>query len=351
MKNTDFERSVGSVCFKEYVQMKKALKSAFVLLLFAAVLSLRTGQVYAAEQETDAVQSSDAGENVRNCWTKKNGKYYRIGDDGTILKKKGLIKIKGIYYYLNSSGCRLSGFQKDSGKLYYFNSSGKRYEKTGFRTISGKKYYFGKDHSAALGYTKIKKKYYLFSKKGVLAEKDKTVDGIKYYIAENDTVEAYKSGGAYYHSSGQKMSKIDAYDFDTYQTARKIAADITTPKMSKAAKLKTVFTWVMKKSYITKRKFTTRPGWIPLYANDHFHGKGSTCQGDAAAFAYLAKAVGYKNVYVCMDSSNPGGHAWTEIDGKAYDPLFAQNRGFYKHYAIEYGNVFRLRPKVHIRMS
>ncbi|MBQ6360860.1 MAG: hypothetical protein IJJ25_06935 [Lachnospiraceae bacterium] len=297
--------------------MGKAIRTGCVLLILACMISCRTGRIYASggtaaesgvsEETADSRGSQEEGK--KNCWIKENGRIYRIGENG------------------------------------------KRYTKTGFRKIEGKKYYFKKDHSAAVGYTKIKKKYYLFSKKGVLVTKDRKVDGVKYYIKDKKTVEAYKSGGKYYYPSGKKMSKLDAYDYDTYQTARKIAADITTRKMSKAQKLKKVFKWVMKKSYITKRKFTTKPGWIPLYANDHFHGKGSTCQGDAAAFAYLAKAVGYKKVYVCMDSPRPGGHAWTEIDGKAYDPLFAQNRGFYKHYAIEYGKVFRLRPKVHIRIS
>ena len=291
--------------------MKKMIRMTAALLLLSGILSLQAGPVYAAEG-TDPQTTAAETE--------------------TAVEKK-------------------TGWVKEDGKLFLYDSDGNLFKKKGFRKIKGKQYYFQKDHSAAAGLTKVKKKYYLFSKKGVLVTKDKKVGKVKYFITEKNTVEAYKKGGKYYHPSGKKMSKLDAYDYDTYQTARKIAADITTPKMSKAAKLKKVFKWVMKKSYITKRKFTTKPGWIPLYANDHFHGRGSTCQGDAAAFAYLAKAIGYKKVYVCMDSPRPGGHAWTEINGKAYDPLFAQNRGFYKHYAVSYGKVFRLRPKVHIKMS
>ncbi len=338
--------------------MTDTLKKIGVMVFLAFIIACVPGRTYAAdekEQQTDVSgETSETGEvqkEIRkNYWYLKNGKYYWVGKDGTILKKKGLQKIRGTYYWLNKDGSRADGFRKAGEKLYYFSKNGKLYKKTGLRKIDGKQYYFNWNHTVAAGCTRVGKKYYLFSKKGALQTKDTTQDGILYYVADN-CVEAYKKGSTYYYPDGKPMSKLDAYDYDTYQTARQIAADITNDRMSKAQKLKTVFIWVMKKSYITKRSFTTKPGWIPLYANDHFHGKGSTCQGDAAAFAYLAKAVGYKDVYVCMDSPNPGGHAWTEIAGKAYDPLFAQNRGFYKHYAIEYGKVFRLRPKVHIKMS
>ena len=44
--------------------------------------------------------------------------------------------------------------------------------------------------------------------------------------------------------------------------------------------------------------------------------------GRAAAFAYMAKFLGYTNVYGC----NSGGHGWVEIDGKVYDPEWTQHR-------------------------
>ena len=34
------------------------------------------------------------------------------------------------------------------------------------------------------------------------------------------------------------------------------------------------------------------------------------CFSYGAAFAYMAKAIGYKNVYCC----NSGGHGWAEVD-------------------------------------
>ena len=47
-----------------------------------------------------------------------------------------------------------------------------------------------------------------------------------------------------------------------------------------------------------------------------FRGGRGDCVSYAAAFAYLANAVGMKKVYVICS----GGHGWAEIGGKVYDP-------------------------------
>lgn len=57
--------------------------------------------------------------------------------------------------------------------------------------------------------------------------------------------------------------------------------------------------------------------WPLVYANDVFGVRnGGNCFSYAAAFAWLAKGCGGKNVFACSD----GGHAWAEVDGKLYDP-------------------------------
>ena len=66
---------------------------------------------------------------------------------------------------------------------------------------------------------------------------------------------------------------------------------------------------------------------------------------DASAFAYLAKALGYKNVYICADGSrrDDNSHAWTEINGRVYDPLFAEAKSYSRNYGVRYG-VYTLSP-------
>ena len=46
-------------------------------------------------------------------------------------------------------------------------------------------------------------------------------------------------------------------------------------------------------------------GWAELYANDIFVSGAGNCFSYGAAFAYMAKAVGYSKCYAC----NSGGHA------------------------------------------
>lgn len=88
---------------------------------------------------------------------------------------------------------------------------------------------------------------------------------------------------------------------------------------------------------------------ISIYANDHFKRTGGDCHADGCAFAYLARAIGYKDVYACLDVGPKGtnGHCWTEIGGKVYDPLFAQAKSFSKNYDVPYG-VYKLPPIIRI---
>ena len=211
------------------------------------------------------------------------------------------------------------------------------------------------------GPTKVKGKWYLYNKKGKKAAgtlKNGTYtckqDKVTYYLTSKKVIEARKKGSTYYYANGKKMSEVDAYNFKTELTARKIAAKITKKCKTKADKKRACFDWVVAKYYCTPRKFTNTKGWPAVYANDHFkNGKGN-CISDAAAFAYLAKAIGYKDVYVCTDSKTEGCHAWCEIDGKVYDPLFAQTKahgGYAKNYGVGYkskGGCYPLSAILHI---
>ena len=252
------------------------------------------------------------------------------------------------HYY--KKGTAVTGFCRIDGKYYYFRKNGRLYSKKGRLIVDGKNYYVQKDASLATGVKKINGYTYLFSGRGVRQTGRKKVGEEIWYLQDNGRLEARQKGSTYYRANGKKMSKTDAYDYETYQTARSIAARITNDRMTKAQKRKKCFDWVMAKYYIIKRKFKNKPGWIPLYANDHFHGRGGTCQSDAAAFAYLAKAIGYQDVYVCMDSDKGNGHAWAEIGGKVYDPLFSQAKSYWKYYGATYQS-YRLYPRVRVRMS
>ena len=122
--------------------------------------------------------------------------------------------------------------------------------------------------------------------------------------------------------------------------------------MSKAKKIKVCFEWVRKKPYIVYRKFSRKKDWPATYANDHFTRKGGDCHADGAAMAYLARALGFKNVYVCLDCNGivAQGHCWAEINGRVYDPLFIEKGDAYKYYNGSYKH-YELRPILHLKIA
>ena len=61
------------------------------------------------------------------------------------------------------------------------------------------------------------------------------------------------------------------------------------------------------------------------------------CVPYACALAYMAKVIGYRNVYVCSRGTKAENlHTWTEINGIVYDSYFAKRRNVNKYYGIRY---------------
>ena len=220
-------------------------------------------------------------------------------------------------------------------------------------TKKGKKKYYKNGKLVKSRLIKIKKYYYYFNRYGTL----KKGQALKYkkktlYLSNKGRLRAYSKSGKFYFPGGEKMSKAEAEDFKCRLTAEKIASEITNADMYKSTKLSVCFNWVMKKYYATHRQSCNVSYWPAVYANDHFNNRGGDCHSDAAAFAYLAAAIGYKNVYVCNDASyvSPKAHAWTEIDGKVYDPLFAQAKSYSRNYGVSY-STYRLSPVLRVNLD
>ena len=157
------------------------------------------------------------------------------------------------------------------------------------------------------------------------------------------TVRSYCSTGKTYggyNKTGKKVKATPAGEAEIKKAeanAEKIVNQITNSSMTKAQKLKVCFDWVIKHPYENRRVFARIPGWTGYYANDHFvYGKGD-CHSDACAFAYLAKALGYSNIYVCTDTAGTANaHSWAEVDGLVYDPLFAEAKSYSRNYGVTY---------------
>ena len=95
----------------------------------------------------------------------------------------------------------------------------------------------------------------------------------------------------------------------------------------------------MKHTYVRHRKMREmmqrkdwKKTWDIVFANDIFDKHSGCCVSYAAAFALLARECGYKKVTLCCDT----GHAWDDIGGRLYDPLFASSRSFSQNYNARY---------------
>lgn len=270
-------------------------------------------------------------------------------------QKAGIRKRQGRYYYIDSTGKKITGWKKVKNRTFYF-----------LPKASGK----APKASAAVGWKNIDNHWYYFNKYGVMQTGWKEVNGKKYYLRKinNEGLRGAAVTGVrkidkkwYIFGSSRgilkrEMTKKDKEDFDTLKKAKEIVKSITNDKMNDAQKMRACFDWVMAKPYAVFRKFDVNKNWTVLYANDHFVTGGGDCHSDAAAYAYLLRALGYKNVYVCLDcdGTKAQGHSWAEFDGKVYDPLFAQARVFEDYYGVGYkrnGGKYTLSPVLKVQIA
>lgn len=343
--------------------MKYARKLITVLfmVLILSVCMTGTAAMYAKASE----QTSQTVEN--SGWkTQKGKKYYYINGE----KATGLQEVSGKQYYFKPSGKNkgqmMTGLQTVGKTKYYFITSGKKkgQMKTGWQTVGGKKYYFIKNGEKkgqmATGWQTIDGKKYYFvksgSKKGLVTTGPKRIGGKNYYFVTSGSKKGQMVTGwqkisktTYFFdengvrddaktvNSSRKADKTGSAAEKTLKRAQAIVAQITTEEMSKEQKLRKCFDYVMKQ-YPGRRPRTPHyygKDWPVVYANDMFLDGSGNCFSYAAAFAYLAKACGYKEVYCCNDT----GHGWCEINGLIYDPEQYRNTTKYKYYGTSYNSV------------
>lgn len=181
-----------------------------------------------------------------------------------------------------------------------------------------KTYYVDKKGRVVKGWRKIGDEYYFFSRKNGCMQTKKNVDGIK----------LKKDGTA-------QLTTYNKNKINTMITARRIMEEHTNPTDSKKVKLKKCFKWLFHFPYHRYRTLCSgrkHSGWEMKFANDIFKRSDGCCVSEACAFAFLAKECGAGKVYVCDDTE----HAWTEIGGRVYDPLFAEAKSFRKNYNVSY---------------
>ncbi len=211
-------------------------------------------------------------------------------------------------------------FVKKSGKKYYKYQDGKKAKST-FLTINKKTYYFDKKGVAKTGWMKKGGNYYYFDRSTGVQKKNCKVNGIK--IKKDGTVKKTN------FNVTKIKTMIKARDY--LYSSSYVNAKYTD---SKSKKLKKAFNWVLKHPYTQYRTLKSarkKSTWMMTFANDEFNKGRGCCVSEACAFAFLADEAGY-TAYVCDD----GEHAWTQINGKVYDTLFAESKSYKRYYGSTY---------------
>ncbi len=186
------------------------------------------------------------------------------------------------YCYCVKRGKKLKGLKTEGGKTYYFDSRGR--QKTGWRKVSNRYCYFTIKNGA----------------EGCLV-KGKTVNGIT--IDKTGTAQATANTKA-------KLSLLIRY--------QQLADRLVKPAADEKEKLIRVFLYARK----SRRGVTPEPGysgrWDEKMAASFLNLGYGDCLGKAAAFAYLANALGYKKVTLVRN-----GHAFVTFGKRIYEVSLA----------------------------
>ncbi len=205
---------------------------------------------------------------------------------------------------------------KRRGRTYCLNEKGKKIRGR-FCKVRGRTRYFDKKGAMVRGWLKKGKDYYYLSRNHGNRVKNRRIDGVR-----------IRNGRAVVTAENRKK-------LDTMLTAAKIVKKITRPTDTKSQKLYKCYRYVMKfgyRRYRLLKPIYRQKGWEATFANDIFEKHSGCCVSEASALAFLTRECGYKDVYVCHDTS----HAWMELKGRVYDVLFSESKGFSEYYGRSY---------------
>ena len=193
------------------------------------------------------------------------------------------------------------------GVTYVFNNG---FIKQGYVTVNGKTYYYDANG--------------VIQKNGIVGSDS---DGYRYADSTGAIDTAYcgvvTSKGVTFNVINGNATKVKTEADKTLSRAIKEVGKCTNKSMSKSQKLWAAFQYI-KEAYIERVPRTPSfhgTNWHIIYANDILEDGMGDCYSYGAAFAFMAKAIGYTNVYAC----NSGGHGWAEVDGKVYDPEWSRH--------------------------
>ncbi len=268
---------------------------------------------------------------------KKGTGYYSYNEGKTRKLSKETVYVKGTVY---------TGYYLNSKKKMYSVKKGAGTPETGILP-SGTKYYGYKagktqelskdtlyvDGKVYTGYYQDSGNLMYSVNKGTCSLITATLNaGTGYYSQNAKKMQTLSATTVYIN--GKSMEGMSPESLATLQRAQAVVAGITNDSMTREEKLRVCFDYVKAAYPEIKPRIPHYLGmdWPVIYANDMFVNGAGNCCSYAAAFAYMAKAIGYEEVYCC----NSGGHGWAEIDGLIYDPEWSKWHHVYNYFALSY---------------
>ncbi len=277
------------------------------------ILTLKTGTVAAKTKYFNGKTNKTRKLNKQTLYVK--GKLY----SGYFLNGKNMM------YSAKKGALTPVSTMLDSGTKYY-SYKAKKTQKLSKQTL----YVGGKLYSG----------YYLDSENKMYSAQKGTCTPVNtilaartaYYNSNTKTMCSLQAQTLYIN--GKAMEGMSIESWQTLQRAQAVVAGITNESMTKEQKLRVCFDYVKRAYPEIKPRIPHYTGmdWPVIYANDMFVRGAGNCCSYAAAFAYMAKAIGYDEVYCC----NSGGHGWAEIDGLVYDPEWSKWHHTYNYFALSY---------------
>ena len=252
---------------------------------------------------------------------------------------------------------KLVSFFTDNGILYYNGSPADGKIKVGSSVLNFK------DGKLRQGYVTIDGKTYYYNSAGILQKNGlvgSKADGYRYadkngvvnfsytgiasnaagtWYLKNGTLDrtlrdAVTVGGKDYNVLNGKAHPVKTAEERTLFRAFKLANRVASRTLPKEQRLKLLWDYI-KDAYVEKNPRIPHyhgMDWYIIYANDMLVNGVGNCMSYGSELAFLAKAIGYDEVYAC----NSGGHGWAEIDGLVYDPEWSRHFFKYNYYGLSY---------------
>ncbi len=195
------------------------------------------------------------------------------------------------------------------------------YVRQGYVTVDGKTYYYNSAGNLV--------------KDGIVGT---AAEGYRYAdkngVIDNTARLAVTSGGYDWNVIDGRATKVSTAKDRTMFRALRQVGRLTSATDTKEQKLRKCFNYLQTETYEYNPRVPHYRGmdWPVIYADDIFTTGGGNCLSYAAAFAFMAKAIGFDDVYAC----HSGGHGWTEIGGLIYDSEWQRSNHNYSYYGLSY---------------